>query len=570
MRKYESLYFDYQHHAFVRPPEMDGASSRHGVVIVGGGPVGLACALDLARHGVRSVVIEADDTVSEGSRAACISRRSMEILQQLGVIERFLSKALVWTSGRSFYRGKVVFELHMPHSDDERFYPMANLQQCYIEQFMVDTLVETRMSEIRWQSRVAGVRQHADHVSLTIDTPQGPYTLDADYVIAADGARSAMRELMGLKLSGTSYSGRYLIADIKMKSDHPIERRAWFDPPSNPGSTVLMHKQPDDIWRVDYQLREDDDADEELKEQNIRRRIQDQLDMAGEATPWELDWYSIYKAHCLCLDNYVQDRVIFVGDAAHLVPIFGVRGLNSGLADANNLGWKLAYVIKGEAPPDILRTYDEERREATQEIFREAGKSTIFMTPPTRGYRIMRDSVLSLALRHAFARPLINPRQSAPYDYVTSALNSAQPAATGEAGFEAGPRIGAPVANHRLAGDQGFLGDHLGLSFTGIYFCEGAAPDAGLVAHFAGLGVGNEPFTALMVTRTGQAADGVISDPEGRLFDRYGARPGTFYLVRPDGHICARFHDATEHAIDHAVNTALMRERATGHDRKRA
>lgn len=531
----------------------------HPVAIVGGGPVGLELALELARHGVRSVVIEADATVSEGSRAICISRRSMEIFQQVGVIDRFLSKALPWTTGRSYYRGQEVYRFDMPHSGDERFHPMANLQQCWIEEFLVEQLEETGTSEIRWQSRVAGVTQGTDHVRLTIETPEGPYDLDARYVVAADGARSAMRRLMGLELHGTSYSGRYLIADIRLKSDYPTERRAWFDPPSNPGSTVLMHKQPDHIWRVDYQLSEEEDAATELQEANIRRRIQSQLEMAGETGPFELDWYSIYRAHCLCLDNYVQGRVIFAGDAAHLVPIFGVRGLNSGFADANNLGWKLAYLLKGAAPEKLLQSYDDERRAATLDIFREAGKSTVFMTPPTRGYRIMRDAALSLSLTHAFPRDLINPRQSAPYDYLDSPLNSF---AAADAAFTAGPRAGAPLRNVALPQDGGFLLDHLGRSFTGLYFTETGEVPQDLAAASAESAIADEPFTTIVISRQVGRRPGAITivDPDGRIFAAYGAGDGSLYLVRPDGHVAARWRHVTGSDLKQALAKALALE----------
>lgn len=554
-----SLYFNYRVFPFRRPPEMDGKQEIHPVVIVGGGPVGLELALELARHGVRSVVIEADATVSEGSRAICISRRSMEIFQQVGAIDRFLSKALPWITGRSYYRGQEVYRFDMPHSPDERFYPMANLQQCWIEEFLVETLEETGLSDIRWQSRVAGVTQGADHVRLTIETPEGPYELAARYVVAADGARSSMRRLMGLELRGTSYSGRYLIADIRLRSDYPTERRAWFDPPSNPGSTVLMHKQPDDIWRVDYQLSEEEDAATELEEANIRRRIQSQLDMAGETGPWELDWYSIYRAHCLCLDNYVQGRVIFAGDAAHLVPIFGVRGLNSGFADANNLGWKLAYVIKGAAPEALLESYDHERRAATLDIFREAGKSTVFMTPPTRGYAIMRDAVLSLSLSQEFPRGLINPRQSAPYDYRESPLNSF-PAA--DAAFTEGPPSGAPLRNMALSGKGGFLLDHLGRSFTLLYFTGTGEVPEDLGAFVAETSIADEPLTMIVISRESGKDTGHIrvADPEGRIFAAYGASDGSLYLARPDGHVAARWRQFRASDLNQALATALALE----------
>lgn len=536
-----SHYFDYRPYPFVKPPELDGIHTTHKVTIVGAGPVGLATALALAEQGISTVVIEAEDSESSGSRALCISRRSMEILGKLGVSGAFEQMALPWTGGKSYFRGEVIYELEMPHSDDERYFPMSNLQQNFIERLLLERASETGLVEVRWHSAVTGIQARPEGIVLNVATPDGDYRLHTDWLVAADGARSIIRTAMNLKLSGTSYTGAYLIADIQMQSNSPTERRAWFDTPINRGSTILMHKQPRNMWRVDYQLRDEDDEEAEMQPDRIRKRVQDVLDLAGETASWELDWYSLYRAHCLCLDRYDHGRVMFAGDAAHLVPIFGVRGLNSGLADAENLAWKLGAVVNGVAGSELLSTYTPERREATLEIFREATKSTNYMTPPSRGYRLMRDASLSLSLSKDWAGELANPRQSAPHDYIDSAHNSWLDE---DAVFEAGPRTGAPVPSVRLS-DGSFLPDRLTSTAAAIYF-TGQDDDALVLSALKNAETEARPLAVIKL-------DGLGETDAIRAF---GAQPGSLYLLRPDGHVAARALTAPEGEI---IGTALGR-----------
>src|SRR5512146_1890489 len=337
---------------------------HHAVVIVGGGIVGLATALALARYGVPSVVLEADDTVCVGSRAICLSRRSLEILMRYGAAKRFLETGLPWVGGRSFYRDEEVLRFSMPHDADQRLPPMINIQQYYIEDFLLEAAESSGLVEVRWQSRVSGIRAGASGVRLSIDTPLGSYQLDAEWVVGCDGARSAVREAAGLRLRGMTYEGRYVIVDIALKSSRQTERLAWFDPPSNPGSTILMHRQPGDVWRVDYQLRDEDDPQAAVLPQNVIPRVASHLRMIGERDDWAPIWISLYRANALTLETYRAGRLLLAGDAAHLVPIFGVRGANSGFEDADNLAWKLALVIRGAAREDLLDSYSAERVQA--------------------------------------------------------------------------------------------------------------------------------------------------------------------------------------------------------------
>lgn len=536
----ESIYFDYPLYTFRRPPEMDGSQRRHPVVIAGAGPVGLTAALALARQGVASVVVEKKQTVNDGSRAICISRYSFETLQQLGAVEPFLAKALGWTRGRCYYRDQLIYRLEMPHSPDERFYPMYNIQQQFIEQFLIDqAALYPDLIDLRWQSEVLAVEAEAEQVELTVGTPEGRYTLRGRYLLAADGARSAVRNLLGLRMQGDNLPGNYVIADVRMQHDFPTERRSFFESSGNPDSTVLVHRQPDDIWRVDWQIGAGEDKAEAVREERVRERVQAILAMLGHTGAWELEWWSIYTANTLCLDDYRHGSVLFIGDSAHIVPIFGVRGLNNGFADAVNAAWKLARVLKGDAGPALLDSYSLERRGATLDVFRNAGKSSRFMTPPTSGYALMRKAVLELALTQEFTRPFADPRQVQPYTYRASPLTTPD---SGEALFTCGPGPGAPLVNHRLA-EGDYLLDHLGRGFTLLLFAGDMAAEASLDT-VAGQLRRIDPELCVLWVGAGPCegpGEQAVTDDSGTLRAAYGADDGALYLVRPDRHVAGRW-----------------------------
>lgn len=553
-----SIYYQYQVHQPWLASRHPG-EQNHPIVIVGTGPVGLTTALEIARHGQRCVVLESELQVSEGSRAIVFTRRSMEILQQVGVAQRVTETGLPWCYGNSIYRGQRVFRMENARADDDRFFPMINLQQQYLEEYLVDAAQANPLIELRWGNRVNKVEQKGEQAWVEVDTPEGSYELRADWLVACDGARSGIRTAMNLLMEGASYEGRFVIADIRIDLPLPTERLAFFDPTWNPGNTILMHREPHGIWRVDYQLPAGEDPEDALRPESLKARIDAQLEMIGfGGTPWEMDWSSVYSARALTLPDYVHGRVIFAGDAAHMLPIFGVRGANTGFQDAQGLGWRLALVAKGAASAALLQSYSSERVGAAREIVEEAGKSTRFMAPPSRGFRLLRDAVLSLSLSQPFVGPLYHWRTSRPHEYGSSPLNS-----MGDDNllFKAGPAHGAPPLNVRFAPDS-YLLDHLGGGFDLLYFTNGKAIPEALQAVVAGIrarGIGVRLIAVSSQAASAiQGADLVLDDSEGRCRARYGVMAdGAAYLLRPDQHVCARWMALDANRLQAAFKAAL-------------
>jgi 3-(3-hydroxy-phenyl)propionate hydroxylase len=511
------------------------------VLIAGGGPVGLACAALLASHGIESLVVEADDGYCSGSRAICITRRSQEIFSWFGAQGALLAKALPWTDGRSYFRGAEVLHFSMPLAPTDRYAPMVNIQQYYLEQFSDEAVRKlSGRSKVCWSSRVCGVRPDAHGVDVDVGGPdEALRTVRADWLVACDGARSKVREELGLAFEGMQYDGRYVIVDIEQKTKRGMGRLVWFDPPSNPGSTLVMHRQPDDVWRVDYQLRDDEDPVEAVKPENVLPRVQSHLEMIGETEPWKALWISIYNAKCLSLREYRHGRVLFAGDAAHLVPIFGVRGLNSGLEDAANLAWKLALVLQGQADEGLLDSYSVERVHATRVNVEYGAKSTEFMAPPNFGFRLMRQAALRLSVEEERTRPLINPRQSTPVAYPTSPLNATGP----DDGLARGARAGEPAPDAKLGAGDGasHLSERFGAGFVALHFSDddAALPPLAALAEPPAARPGG--LQVWRIARRGAADARTLLDDSGAAWRSYGAQEGTLVLVRPDGYVLGRW-----------------------------
>ena len=536
--------YNYPKFEYVRPPELDGeGDARYPVVVVGAGPVGLSTAIDLALLGQRVLLLDNDDTVSIGSRGVAYAKRVLEIFDRLGCCEPMMEKGVSWNVGRTFFREEEVFNFNLSPQPDHERPGMINLQQYYLEEYLTQRAQQLKNLEIRFKNNVIGVTVGETSVSLRVETPDGGYTLSADWLVVADGARSPIRNMLGLDIDGKIFMDRFLIADVVMKAEYPTERWFWFDPPFHRNQSVLLHRQADNVWRIDFQLGWDADPEEEKKPENVIPRIKAML---GDEREFELEWVSVYTFQCRRMKRFNHGRVLFVGDAAHQVSPFGGRGANSGIQDADNLAWKLKLVIDGKAPVALLDTYSDER------VF-----STDFITPKSKVSKCFRNAVLHLAGQHAFARALVNSgRLSVPCFLTESPLNTPDTEVFAGDMVPGASMDDAPI---QTAGGQQWLLRVLGNGFQALYYTpDASALDVDVAHTLATLAEGELPVEAIVVAAQGVAPAGLktVIDTKARIRERYDLTPGTVYLARPDQHVAARWRNLDAGAVRAAVARA--------------
>ncbi|MFN7288148.1 MAG: FAD-dependent oxidoreductase [Burkholderiales bacterium] len=548
---------------------------RHPVVVIGAGPVGLCTAIDLAQRGTPVVVLDDDTTVSTGSRAVCYAKRSLEILDRLGCADPVVARGVSWNRGRVFLREGEIYHFDLlPEAGHERP-AFVNLQQYHLEDILVQRARTLPALDLRWAHRVTEVQQGPESVMIGIDTPEGSYRLECDWLVACDGARSPTRRMMGLESRGQVFHDRFLIADVLMKADYPTERWFWFDPPFHPGQSVLLHRQADNVWRVDFQLGWDADPELERQPERVLPRLRA---MMGDRD-FELVWTSVYTFQCRRMERFRHGHVLFAGDSAHQVSPFGARGANSGIQDADALAWRLAAVVNRQASQAVLDHWALEREVAADENILNSTRSTDFITPKSAAAKALRDATLELAATQPFARRLVNSgRLSVPTVLETSPANTPDPPAAGPCAAPS-MRPGAPSDEAPLSDARGqptwWLRALSGEGFALLVFDEdgtqpGAAALQAMARRLSDLGLpelrvhrivsADQPLNeAHGQALPGGLLAGLWQDTRGLLRERCAARSGTVVLLRPDQHVCARWRSLDPEAIARALERALGR-----------
>lgn len=546
---------------FVEPEELRGKLGRHPVLIVGGGLTGLTAACALALRGIPAVLLDEDNTVGvrgASSRGICYAQKTLEIFKRLGIYERIAGKGVQWSVGRTFAGDDEVyaFDLKQERTHDVSPQPpFINLQQFYVEWFLVDRIYELGTVELRWNNRVVGIEAKQDHVAVEVETPAGRYTCEAQWLIDCTGAHSPLAQQLGIGAETHRQLDRWCISDVRFRTRPPAERWTWIEAPFNDNRAVWQHLMADDVWRLDYQMPADADADTVAHPEVVRERLKRQF---GRGVEFELIWVGPYAYRSRCIHTFRAGRVFFAGDAAHVMSPFGARGGNSGVQDADNLAWKLALVLQGQAPAALLDSYDAERRTAAQQNIRITDRTTRFLSPPSAAERVMRDAVIALAREHAFARAFVNTgRLSSPTRYVDSPLNSV-------------PGDGRSVPNVALAvldgegrprdSDLVALGEEFESRLMLLLFVEPATVVARRLLELAV----RYPLNCIVVLGHGAGARDAantefitIRDSGQHLRSQCDAQQCAAALLRPDLHLAATLTHLRIDAVERAIRRAL-------------
>jgi 3-(3-hydroxy-phenyl)propionate hydroxylase len=535
---------------FVEPPEIrTGQPGREDIVIVGGGITGLTLACALARLGVRAVLLDEDNTVGvkgASSRGIVYTQKSLEIFQRLGVYGRIADKGVQWSVGRTFAGQDEVYSFDMRSQAGFNLSsqpPFINIQQFYIEGFLVERILELGQVEIRWCNRVTGYREDDAGALLSVSTPAGDYQLRAAHVIDASGSRTPFREWVGASVTARKGDDRWCIADVRFTQRPPVERHTWIEAPFNENRAVWQHLMADEVWRIDYQMAPDADPAHVSREDVVRERLARQF---GEDCGVEIVWVGPYAYRSECIDQMRHGRLFFIGDSAKVVSPFGARGGNTGIADADNLAWKLAAVLRGRAGPALLDSFHAERHEAAQENVRVTNRTARFLRAPEGIERLFRSAAISLAKQHLFARQLVNTGRMAVANTYTRSPICAQ------GGGQSVQNVSFQFAD----GSTGTVNDLL-LWTSGelLLLVFGDIPAASRQRLRALCD--SAPVRAVQVVSEGhpQAVEHV-RDPQGHLQGACHVFGHAWALVRPDAYV-ASTGESIDAALVHAVAAAM-------------
>ncbi|MEV6331827.1 FAD-dependent monooxygenase [Streptomyces sp. NPDC051909] len=342
------------------------------VVIVGAGPTGLVLAIDLARRGVRALLVEKAEVLFPGSRGKGLQPRSLEVLDDLGVLPAVLAAGAPYPLMRGWEGAEPQGEWDMmARSEPTEQVPYANV--LLVPQFRTQELLYERLLElggaVRFGTALTGVRQTTDAVEAELSTGE---TVRAAYLVACDGGRSTVRRALGIGMTGETVDPRpMLVADVRLSPGAAVDRGNWHLWATAPGGGVALCPLPgggpgDELFQLVAGF-EDESAAVDTSAEGVRALLAARTPLTAEDVA-EVRWSSDFRARAAMADRFRDGRVFLAGDAAHVHSPAGGQGLNTGVQDAYNLGWKLGRVLRHGAPAALLDSYEAERQPVAADV----------------------------------------------------------------------------------------------------------------------------------------------------------------------------------------------------------
>ena len=329
------------------------------VLIVGAGPTGLALACQLIRYGIDFRIIDKKETTTPFSKAIGVQARTLEIYEQIGLADKLIELGLIVEKVKMFAAGKMRGEAEFGSLGEGLSpYPYVLMAEQGLHEAMLYEHIRSHGKDVNWNSELRDFSQTESGVTATLASAGSAETVNAKYLVACDGAKSAIRHGLNLKFEGSTFERMFYVADVELDWPHGHDALQVFLLKDQ--LLVFFPLKGERRFRIVGTFPEEFGKDEgDVLYEEIEAQIKRDAELEIEVT--KVNWFSTYKVHTRHVDKFSVGRVFLAGDAAHIHSPAGAQGMNTGIQDGYNLAWKLAWVLKGSSSSELLNTYNEER-----------------------------------------------------------------------------------------------------------------------------------------------------------------------------------------------------------------